>query len=55
MLQAAGIACEMEQAVEHHPTGLDDGPQRCSFPSRSSRPQDAIESLTDPDEFIGDE
>jgi hypothetical protein len=56
MLQAAGIACEMEQAVEHHPTGLDDGPQRVLVPeSELEAAQDAIESLTDPDEFIGDE
>jgi len=56
MLHAAGIACEVEQAVEHHPTGLEDAPQRVLVSeSDLEAAQDAIESLTDPDEFIGDE
>ncbi len=56
MLHAAGIDCEVEQAVEHHPTGLEDAPQRVLVSeSDLEAAQDAIESLTDPDEFIGDE
>jgi hypothetical protein len=56
MLHAAGIDCEVEQAVEHHPTGLEDAPQRVLVPeSDLEAAQDAIESLTDPDEFLGDE
>ena len=56
MLHAAGIACEVEQAVEHHPTGLEDAPQRVLVSeSDLEAAQDAIESLTEPDEFIGDE
>ena len=56
MLHAAGIACEVEQAVERHPTGLEDAPQRVLVSeSDLEAAQDAIESLTDPDEFIGDE
>ena len=56
MLHAAGIHCEVEQAVEHHPTGLEDAPQRVLVSeSDLEAAQDAIESLTDPDEFLGDE
>jgi len=56
MLRAAGISCEIEQAVEHHPTGLEDAPQRVLVSEAElEAAQDAIESLTDPDEFIGDE
>jgi hypothetical protein len=56
MLHAAGIESEVEQAVDHHPTGIDDTPQRVLVPeSQLEAAQDAIESLTDPDEFIGDE
>ncbi len=56
ILHAAGIECQVEQAVEHHPTGLDDAPQRVLVAeSELEAAQNAIESLTDPDEFIGDE
>ena len=56
MLHAAGIESEVVQAVDHHPTGIDDVPQRVLVPeSQLEAAQDAIESLTDPDEFIGDE
>ena len=56
MLHAAGIDCEVEQAVEHHPTGLEDAPQRVLVSeSDLEAAQDAIESLTEPDEFLGDE
>jgi Putative prokaryotic signal transducing protein len=56
MLHAAGIPCEVEQAVEHHPTGLDDAPQRVLVEeSDLEAAQNAIEALSDPDEFLGDE
>jgi len=56
MLHAAGIPCEVEQAVEHHPTGLEDAPQRVLVgESDLEAAQAAIENLTDPDEFLGDE
>jgi hypothetical protein len=56
MLHAAGIHCEVEQAVEHHPTGLDDAPQRVLVEELElEAAQSAIENLTDPDEFLGDE
>jgi hypothetical protein len=56
MLRTAGIPCAIEQAVEHHPTGLEDAPQRVLVSEAElEAAQDAIESLSDPDEFIGDE
>lgn len=56
MLHAAGIECEIEQATEHHPTGLDDAPQRVLVPeSDIEAAQEAIEELSEPDEFLGDE
>jgi Putative prokaryotic signal transducing protein len=56
MLHAAGIPCEVQQAVEHHPTGLDDAPQRVLVEeSDLEAAQSAIEALSDPDEFLGDE
>jgi Putative prokaryotic signal transducing protein len=56
MLHAAGIPCEVQQAVEHHPTGLEDAPQRVLVEeSDLEAAQNAIEALSDPDEFLGDE
>ena len=56
MLHAAGIPCEVQQAVEHHSTGLDDVPQRVLVEeSDLEAAQNAIEALSDPDEFLGDE
>lgn len=56
MLQAAGIASEVEQAVEHHPTGLEDAPQRVLVPEDElEAAQNAIEALSDPEDlFTGD-
>jgi hypothetical protein len=56
MLHAAGIHSEVEQAVEHHPTGLEDAPQRVLVEEHElEAAQTAIENLSDPDEFLGDE
>jgi hypothetical protein len=56
ILHAAGIRCEVEPAVEHHPTGLEDAPQRVLVPeSALEDAQTAIEELSEPDEFLGDE
>ncbi len=55
MLHAAGIPCEVEQAVDHHPTELEDAPVRVLVAEADlEAAQNAIESLSDPDEFIGD-
>jgi hypothetical protein len=53
MLIAAGISCAIEPAVEHHPTELDDAPQRVLVPeSDLEEAQDAIEALSDPDDIL---
>lgn len=55
ILQSAGIRSELESAVDHHPTALDDTPQKILVPEGSlEAAQHAIESMTDPDELIGD-
>jgi hypothetical protein len=54
MLQSAGIACEVEQAVEHHPTELEDAPQRVLVPEgQLEEAQNAIEALSDPEDILG--
>jgi hypothetical protein len=56
ILHTAGIACRVEPAVEHHPTGLEDAPQRVLVAeSVLEDAQAAIEELSEPDEFLGDE
>jgi hypothetical protein len=56
MLHAAGIHCEIEQAVEHHPTGLEGAPQRVLVPeSDLEAAQEAIEALSEPEDLLGEE
>jgi hypothetical protein len=56
MLHAAGISCEIEQAVEHHPTGLEDAPQRVLVSEADlEAAQEAIEALSDPEDLLGEE
>lgn len=55
LLQAAGIASELETAVEHHPRETEDAPQKVLVAdSDLEAAQHAIESLTDPDDLIAD-
>ena len=50
ILKAAGIEAELETAVEHHPRGVEDAPQKVLVPeSQIDAARDAIESLTEPD------
>ena len=52
ILQAAGIASELETAVEHHPRAVEDAPQKVLVPEAEiDAARDAIESLTEPDEL----
>jgi Putative prokaryotic signal transducing protein len=54
MLHSAGISCEVEQAVEHHPTGLEDAPARVLVAeSELEAAQNAIEALSDPEDILG--
>jgi hypothetical protein len=55
ILQAAGIATQLEPAVEHHPAATEDGPQKVLVPENSLEAAiDAIESLSEPDELVSD-
>ena len=52
ILRSAGIESELETAVEHHPRAVEDAPQKVLVPeSQIDAARDAIESLTEPDEF----
>jgi hypothetical protein len=55
ILRAAGIDTQLEPAVEHHPAGTDDTPQKVLVPEGSlDAAIDAIESLSEPDELVSD-
>ena len=55
ILDSAGIPSELEAAVDHHPTALEDSPQKVLVPEDSlEAAQHAIESMTDADELTGD-
>ena len=56
ILRSAGIQSELEAAVEHHPTALDDAPTKVLVPETSlEAAQHAIEAMTDPDELVAGE
>ena len=56
MLHAAGISCQIEHAVEHHPTGIEDLPARVLVPEGElEAAQNALEALSDPDNLLGEE
>ena len=53
ILQQAGIASELETAVEHHPRATENAPQKVLVPESSlEEAQHAIEALTDPDDLV---
>jgi hypothetical protein len=55
ILNQAGIASELEPAVEHHPRANEDTPQKVLVAEDSlEAAQHAIEALTDPDELVSD-
>jgi hypothetical protein len=55
ILQRAGIASELETAVEHHPRETENAPQKVLVPEESlEAAQHAIEALTDPDDLVSD-
>ena len=55
ILRLAGIHAELETAVEHHPTAIENAPQKILVPESSlEQAQHAIEAMTDPDEMSGD-
>ena len=55
ILQQAGIASELETAVEHHPRETENAPQKVLVPEESlEAARHAIEALTDPDDLVSD-
>lgn len=55
ILASAGIAAELESAVEHHPRETDDTPTKVLVPESSlEQAQDAIMAMTEPDDLIAD-
>jgi hypothetical protein len=52
LLRSAGIDVQLETAVEHHPSAVEDAPQKVLVPeSQVDAARDAIETLTEPDEL----
>ena len=55
ILTGAGIESRLEPAVEHHPSETEDAPQKVLVPeSQLESALEAIESMTEPDELVGD-
>lgn len=55
ILASAGIDSQLEPAVDHHPAGTEDAPQKVLVPESSlESAQGAIEAMTEPDELVGD-
>jgi hypothetical protein len=55
ILQAAGIAYELECAVESDPNSNEDAPQKVLVPeSRMEDALEAIEAMSEPDDLIAD-
>lgn len=53
ILRSAGIESQLEGAVEHHPLGTEDAPQKVLVPESSlEAAQHAIEALTEPEELV---
>lgn len=53
ILASAGIESELETAVEHHASAIEDVPQKVFVPETSlEAAKDAIESMTEPDELL---
>lgn len=51
ILEEAGIESTLESAVDHHPRGVDDAPQKVLVPEdKLEVALDAIEALSSPDE-----
>jgi hypothetical protein len=55
ILTAAGISSELEVAVEHHPSAIEDAPQKVLVPESSlEAAQEAIEAMTEPDDILAE-
>jgi hypothetical protein len=55
ILTAAGIDSELEIAVEHHPSAIENAPQKVLVPESSlEAAQEAIEAMTEPDDIVAE-
>jgi hypothetical protein len=55
ILTAAGIDSELEVAVEHHPSAIENAPQKVLVPESSlEAAQEAVEAMTEPDDIIAE-
>ncbi len=55
MLRAAGIEPQLQPAIEHHPTEVEDAPQKVLVPETSLEAAlHAIESLSEADDLVSD-
>jgi len=55
MLREAGIDAELETAVEHHPSAIDDAPQKVLVAeSELQTALHVIEAMSEPDELLGE-
>jgi hypothetical protein len=55
ILREAGIESDVEAAVEHHPQGGDDVPQKVLVAeSELEAAQNAIEALSEPDDLLAE-
>jgi hypothetical protein len=55
ILRGAGIDSALEPAVEHHPSGVEDAPQKVLVAEGDlEAAQNAIEALSEPDDILGE-
>jgi hypothetical protein len=55
ILTAAGIDSELEVAVEHHPSAIENAPQKVLVPESSlEAAQEAVEAMTEPDDIVAE-
>ena len=55
ILREAGIAVELERAVDHHPREVDDTPLKVLVPEHSlDAARDAIEAMTEPEDPLAE-
>ena len=55
ILRNAGIDSVVEPAVDHHPSGVEDAPQKVMVEAGElEAAQNAVEALSEPDDILGD-
>ena len=55
MLREAGLASDLETAVDHHPSAIEDAPQKVLVAeSELEAALEAIEAMSEPDELVSE-